>query len=52
MSAWHELVERDHDIQNPTSVEKIRLLGSYRKTTGIAMRAFTGEPPSRQAAAR
>jgi SAM-dependent methyltransferase len=29
MSAWHELVERDHDIQNPTSVEKIRLLGSY-----------------------
>src|ERR671935_1933475 len=29
MSAWHELVERDHDLQNPTSVEKIRLVGSY-----------------------
>jgi SAM-dependent methyltransferase len=27
--AWHELVDRDHDIQNPTSAEKIRLLGSY-----------------------
>jgi SAM-dependent methyltransferase len=29
MSAWHELVERDHDLQNPTSAEKIRLVGSY-----------------------
>ena len=29
MSAWHELVERDHDLQNPTSVEKIRLVGLY-----------------------
>ena len=29
MSAWHELVERDHDVQNPTSPEKIRLVGEY-----------------------
>lgn len=29
MSAWHELVERDHDLQNPTSPEKIRLVGAY-----------------------
>lgn len=29
MSAWHELVERDHDLQNPTSPEKIRRVGSY-----------------------
>lgn len=29
MSAWHELVERDHDLHNPTSAEKIRLAGSY-----------------------
>src|SRR5919201_2085536 len=29
MSAWHELVERDHDLQNPTSVEKIKLVGLY-----------------------
>ena len=29
VSAWHELVERDHDLQNPTSVEKIRLVGLY-----------------------
>ena len=29
MSAWHELVERDHDLLNPTSGEKIRLVGSY-----------------------
>ena len=27
--AWHELVERDHDLQNPTSAEKIRLAGLY-----------------------
>jgi SAM-dependent methyltransferase len=26
---WHELVERDHEIQNPTSAEKIRLVGEY-----------------------
>src|SRR5262245_41666891 len=31
MSAWHELVERDHDVQNPTSAEKIRLAGSYMR---------------------
>lgn len=29
MSAWHELVEREHELQNPTSTEKIRLAGSY-----------------------
>jgi SAM-dependent methyltransferase len=29
VSAWHELVERDHDLQNPTSVEKIKLVGLY-----------------------
>jgi SAM-dependent methyltransferase len=29
MSVWHELVERDHDLQNPTSTEKIRVVGSY-----------------------
>lgn len=29
MSAWHELVERDHDLQNPTSAAKIRLVGEY-----------------------
>ncbi len=29
MSAWHELVERDHDLQNPTSAEKLRLMGEY-----------------------
>src|SRR5690349_10623351 len=29
MLAWHELVSRDHDLQNPTSSEKIRLVGSY-----------------------
>jgi SAM-dependent methyltransferase len=29
MLAWHELVERDHDLQNPTSAEKIRLAGFY-----------------------
>ena len=29
MSAWHELVERDHDLQNPTSADKIRLAGTY-----------------------
>lgn len=29
MSAWHELVERDHELHNPTSAEKIRLVGSY-----------------------
>jgi SAM-dependent methyltransferase len=26
---WYEIAERDHDLQNPTSVEKIRLLGEY-----------------------
>src|SRR4051812_37366269 len=29
MTEWHELVERDHVIQNPTSAEKIRLAGEY-----------------------
>ena len=29
MSAWHELVERDHDLQNPTSAEKLRLVGEH-----------------------
>lgn len=29
MTDYHELAERDHDIQNPTSPEKIRLLGEY-----------------------
>ena len=29
MSSWHERVERDHDILNPTSPEKIRLAGLY-----------------------
>jgi SAM-dependent methyltransferase len=32
--AWPwEIVERDHDIQNPTSPEKIRLLGDYLRLT-------------------
>jgi SAM-dependent methyltransferase len=31
MLAWHELVERDHDLQNPTSAEKIRLAGLYMR---------------------
>jgi SAM-dependent methyltransferase len=26
---FHEIAERDHAVQNPTSVEKIRLLGEY-----------------------
>src|SRR4051812_1043339 len=26
---FHELGERDHELQNPTSAEKIRLLGEY-----------------------
>lgn len=26
---WHEIVERDHEIQNPTSAEKIALVGEY-----------------------
>lgn len=26
---WHEIVERDHDLQNPTSAEKIELAGEY-----------------------
>jgi SAM-dependent methyltransferase len=29
MTEWHELVERDHVIQNATSPEKIRLVGEY-----------------------
>ena len=29
MTDWHELVEKDHVIQNPTSAEKIRLVGEY-----------------------
>lgn len=29
MTDWHELVECDHVIQNPTSPEKIRLVGEY-----------------------
>lgn len=32
--AWPwEIVERDHDIQNPTSPEKIRLLGAHLRLT-------------------
>lgn len=32
--AWPwEIVERDHDLQNPTSAEKIRLLGDYLRLT-------------------
>jgi SAM-dependent methyltransferase len=32
--AWpFEVAERDHDIQNPTSPEKIRLLGDYLRLT-------------------
>ncbi|HEY2326762.1 MAG TPA: methyltransferase domain-containing protein [Gaiellaceae bacterium] len=27
--SWHEIVERDHDLQNPTSGEKIELVGEY-----------------------
>lgn len=26
---WYEVVERDHEIQNPLSAEKVRLLGDY-----------------------
>jgi SAM-dependent methyltransferase len=29
MTDFHEVAERDHDIQNPMSAEKIRLLGEY-----------------------
>ena len=29
MLAWHELVECDHDLQNPTSPDKVRVAGSY-----------------------
>jgi SAM-dependent methyltransferase len=29
MLAWHELIDRDHDLQNPTSAEKVRLAGRY-----------------------
>jgi len=29
-----EIIERDHEIQNPTSAEKIRLLGDYLRLTG------------------
>jgi SAM-dependent methyltransferase len=32
MWLW-EVAERDHDIQNPTSAEKIRLLGEYLRLT-------------------
>ena len=33
--AWPwEIVERDHEIQNPTSPEKIRLLGDYLRLSG------------------
>jgi SAM-dependent methyltransferase len=31
MLAWHELVDRDHDLQNPTSAEKVRLAGVYMR---------------------
>jgi SAM-dependent methyltransferase len=35
--AWPwEVVERDHDIQNPTSPEKIRLLGDYLRLTSAS----------------
>jgi cyclopropane fatty-acyl-phospholipid synthase-like methyltransferase len=29
-----EVVERDHEIQNPVSQERIRLLGEYLRLTG------------------
>jgi hypothetical protein len=29
----YEIAERDHEIQNPTSAEKILLLGSYLRLT-------------------
>jgi SAM-dependent methyltransferase len=29
VSDWHELVERDHELQNPTSADKVRLAGEY-----------------------
>jgi hypothetical protein len=32
MSAWNELVERAHDLQNLTSVDKIRLAGAVSRT--------------------
>jgi cyclopropane fatty-acyl-phospholipid synthase-like methyltransferase len=28
-----EIVERDHELQNPTSQDKIRLLGDYLRLT-------------------
>src|SRR4051812_23566806 len=31
---FHELGERDHELQNPTSAEKIRLLGEYVRLGG------------------
>jgi cyclopropane fatty-acyl-phospholipid synthase-like methyltransferase len=32
----YEVAERDHDIQNPTSPEKIRLLGKYLRLTSTS----------------
>lgn len=29
LMSWHEIVERDHELQNPTSAEKIKLVGTY-----------------------
>lgn len=31
---WYEIGERDHEIQNPTTPEKIRQLGRYLRLTG------------------
>nr|MBA2383751.1 class I SAM-dependent methyltransferase [Actinomycetota bacterium] len=31
-----EIVERDHDLQNPTSPEKIRLLGEYLRLSSAS----------------
>jgi SAM-dependent methyltransferase len=48
MLAWHELVDRDHDLQNPTSPAKIRRVGSYlrlsRDTRVLDIACGTGGP--------
>lgn len=31
---WHEIVERDHDLQNPTTPEKVALAGEYLRLDG------------------
>jgi SAM-dependent methyltransferase len=48
MSAWHELVEREHELHNPTSAEKVRLAGTYlrlgRETVVLDVACGTAGP--------